>query len=280
MTTRPASRFSLSHDNSTRLLPKNTSQILIWYDDTYHTIQTTYFGSCFCSNQYQRCHREAALSLSAAVDGGAVPRPEQRRRPSLERSSTTPESTGGPGAAQAAGAAAEGSARNSNSNSNSDSSTRKSSDGGGGDKKIFPAPALRKRAMSATLLKVREAMPSSSGNKKDLVQWFLPSEKNRKEALIESAQAAADAAEEARKACLACWETLRSSIYGAIQVCGVCGFDGGGGGACTCVCARAPVRRNACFFFLHCCLLVVFLVVCCAWRFGRLSCGCMSTLSK
>lgn len=72
--------------------------------------------------------------------------------------------------------------------------------------------------MSATLLKVREAMPSSSGNKKDLVQWFLPSEKNRKESLIESAQAAADSAEEARKTCLACWEALRSSIYSAVQV--------------------------------------------------------------
>ena len=82
------------------------------------------------------------------------------------------------------------------------------------------APALRRRAMSATLDKVREAMPSaaSKANKKDLVQWFLPSEKNRKESLIEAAQAAADAAEEARKNCLACWAALRSSIYGAIQV--------------------------------------------------------------
>lgn len=71
--------------------------------------------------------------------------------------------------------------------------------------------------MSATLDKVREAMPSKS-NKKDLVQWFLPSETNRKEALIEAAQAAADAAEEARKTCLACWVALRSSIYGGIQV--------------------------------------------------------------
>ncbi|CAM9281852.1 unnamed protein product [Ectocarpus sp. 6 AP-2014] len=152
--------------------------------------------------RYHRCHREAALSLSAAVEGGAVPSSEPRRRPSLERSSTTPEST--------------------TSNSNS---------GGGGRRPAAvtlppsplagagagaPAPPLRRRAMSATLDKVREAMPSSS-NKKDLVQWFLPSEKTRKEALIESAQAAADAAEEARKACLACWVALRSGVHSAVQ---------------------------------------------------------------
>ncbi|CAM9704425.1 unnamed protein product, partial [Ectocarpus sp. 8 AP-2014] len=151
--------------------------------------------------RYHRCHREAALSLSAAVEGGAVPSSEPRRRPSLERSSTTPEST--------------------TSNSNS---------GGGGRRPAAadtlppsplagagaPAPPLRRRAMSATLDKVREAMPSAS-NKKDLVQWFLPSEKTRKEALIESAQAAADAAEEARKACLACWVALRSGVHSAVQ---------------------------------------------------------------
>ena len=71
--------------------------------------------------------------------------------------------------------------------------------------------------MSATLDKVREAMPSAS-NKKDLVQWFLPTEKNRKESLIEAAQAAADAAEEARRSCLASWAVLRSSLFNAIQV--------------------------------------------------------------
>lgn len=81
-----------------------------------------------------------------------------------------------------------------------------------------PGALLKRRAMSATLDKVREAMPSASG-KKDLVQWFLPSEKHRKESLLESAQFAADAAEEARRACLASWTTLRSSIHAAVQVC-------------------------------------------------------------
>ena len=71
--------------------------------------------------------------------------------------------------------------------------------------------------MSVTLEKVREAMPSGS-NKKDLVQWFLPSEKNRKEALIESAQQGADAAEEARRACRACWIALRAGIHSAAKV--------------------------------------------------------------
>ena len=96
--------------------------------------------------------------------------------------------------------------------------------GGGGPSAIAnpgaaasPAPRLRRRAMSATLDKVREAMPSAS-NKKDLVQWFLPTEKNRKESLIEAAQAAADAAEEARRACLSSWAVLRSSLFNAIQV--------------------------------------------------------------
>eukprot|EP00752_Nemacystus_decipiens_P007524 g6724.t1 len=146
--------------------------------------------------RYHRCHREAALSLSAAVEGGAVPPPEPRgRRPSLERSSTNPERNRPTTAATAAGG------------------------GRGSPPPPPPAPPLRRRAMSATLDKVREAMPSaaSKANKKDLVQWFLPSEKNRKESLIEAAQAAADAAEEARKNCLACWGALRSSIYGAIQ---------------------------------------------------------------
>lgn len=165
--------------------------------------QSTLFG------QYQRCHREAALSLAAAVDGGAVPsaEPPRRKRLSLERSSTNPESSSGGGGG--------------------DSSTVGGGAGGSGGTlpplPILPsagppAPPLQRRAMSATLVKVREAMPSAS-NKKDLVQWFLPSEKHRKEALIESAQAAADAAEEARKTCLVRWEALRLSIFSAIQVC-------------------------------------------------------------
>lgn len=128
-----------------------------------------------------------------------MPPPEPRqRRLSLERSSTNPET-----------------------NRLSTATAGNQSPPPGRKSPTPPTPpaalALRRRAMSATLDKVREAMPSGS-NKKDLVQWFLPSEKNRKESLIEAAQAAADAAEEARKNCLACWVALRSSIYGAIQV--------------------------------------------------------------
>lgn len=84
-----------------------------------------------------------------------------------------------------------------------------------------PAPLIantRRRAMSATLDKVREAMPSANHNKKDLVQWFLPSDKHRKEGLIEAAHVAAEAAEEARRACLANWKALRSALHVAIQV--------------------------------------------------------------
>lgn len=173
----------------------------------------------FCiRHQYQRCHRDAALSLSAAVEGGAVPRPEQRRRPSMERSATNPESSSSSTAAAGTASGSNSNSVSSGSSSSTSNNNTRNSVGSSTSNPNPPPPALRKRAMSATLLKVREAMPSSAGNKKDLVQWFLPTEKNRKEALIESAQAAADAAEEARKACLACWETLRSSIYSAIQV--------------------------------------------------------------
>lgn len=84
---------------------------------------------------------------------------------------------------------------------------------------------VRRRAMSATLEKVREAMPSGS-NKKDLVQWFLPSEKHRKESLIESAQQAADAAEEARRACRVAWIALRAGLHKTMQV------GGSEGGRC------------------------------------------------
>lgn len=86
---------------------------------------------------------------------------------------------------------------------------------------IPSAPLLlssRRRAMSATLDKVREAMPSSNHNKKDLVQWFLPSDKHRKEGLIEAAHVAAEAAEETRKACRINWDALRKAIHGAVQV--------------------------------------------------------------
>lgn len=78
---------------------------------------------------------------------------------------------------------------------------------------------VRRRAMSATLEKVREVMPSGS-NKKDLVQWFLPSEKHRKESLLESAQQAADAAEEARRACRSAWIALRAGMHKTMQVSG------------------------------------------------------------
>lgn len=180
--------------------------------------------------QYHRCHREAALSLSAAVEGGAVPPPEPRPlRVSLERSSTNPESSRPTSTTAAATAAAAGGTP--------------AGDGGGGGRTFPPppppAPPLRRRAMSATLDKVREAMPSAS-NKKDLVQWFLPSEENRKESLIEAAQAAADAAEEARKNCLACWVALRSSIYAAVQVCLCCGFH-----SVRAKCFEAAMRMGA-----------------------------------
>lgn len=137
------------------------------------------------------------------------PAEPRQRRLSLERSSTNPESN-------------RPSSSSSSTSSSGTAATATATTGGGGGRMSPPppaAPALRRRAMSATLDKVREAMPSASkSSKKDLVQWFLPSEKSRKESLIEAAQAAADAAEEARKNCLACWAALRSSIYGAIQV--------------------------------------------------------------
>lgn len=90
-----------------------------------------------------------------------------------------------------------------------------------GTEAATPAPTLalsRRRAMSATLDKVREAMPSSNHNKKDLVQWLLPSDKHRKDGLIEAAHVAAEAAEEARRACHANWQALRVAIHGAVQV--------------------------------------------------------------
>lgn len=173
--------------------------------------------------QYQRCHKEAALCLTAAVEGGAVapPPPEPRRAsPPLARAATIAGTPGG--ASTIGGNPAEG------RNPASDAAVTPST----------PNP-LRRRAMSATLDKVREAMPSAS-NKKDLVQWFLPSEQHRKEALIESAQVAADAAEEARRVCRVSWDALRSCIHSAVQVIWLFVFGGRGGEGVEAVAACMP----------------------------------------
>lgn len=144
------------------------------------------------------------MCLTAAVEGGAVPLPKAGPK---EAGADRKGSSAKPGTGDGVGGSG---GSGSGSGSASGAAGSRSTSGGG-------SSSSRKRAMSATLERVREAMPSTS-NKKDLVQWFLPTEKNRKESLLESAQVAADAAEEARRTCLASWAALRLGIHGAVKV--------------------------------------------------------------
>lgn len=153
------------------------------------------------------------MCLKAAIEGGAVPRIGSKERRSMSPSgervvSASPIASVGCGVSigpEGTTPLGDGTPGSSPSQSPSQSQSQ--------------SQVVRRRAMSATLEKVREAMPSGS-NKKDLVQWFLPSEKHRKESLLESAQQAADAAEEARRACRSSWVALRAGMHKTMQVSG------------------------------------------------------------
>ncbi|CAM9741499.1 unnamed protein product, partial [Discosporangium mesarthrocarpum] len=164
-------------------------------------------------SKYERCFREVGACVTAAVEGGVAPpimqgvslqrgysslslmsEPSPPSRRSGDRSPPVPSS---PGRLSLGG-----------------SGSGVGGGGTGGFGSGGSGSGSRRRVMSATLDKMREVMP---GSNKDIVQWLLPTEQQRKESLVEAAQSAADAAEEARRSCRACWEHLRANIHAYAQ---------------------------------------------------------------